>query len=449
MSSKKLLDKVTQKYEDAYGKRTSKSREAIESARKYMPGGDTRTSIFFWPYPIWIEKAAGCQITDIDGNEYIDFHNCYTTLVLGHANPKVVAAVKEQILKGTAHGALTPVVIRWAELICQRVESVEKIRFSNSGTEAVMMAIRAARGFTGKDKILKIEEGYSGSYDAVVYPSDTIGLPKSALADSVAVPYNDKEAAERAITENKGQLAAMVVEAMMGSAGQIPPKDDYLSFLRKVTAANDVLLILDEVQCFRIDHGGIQRIFDIKPDLTVFGKMIGGGFPVGATGGRDDIMKLFSPEVQKIVHSGTLNANPITATAGVATLEQFTAEEIARINRLGEYLAKGIREVFAKLNIKGQVTGRGSLQSLHFSQVPVVDGKTAKKVANQDMLRLLHLALMERGIFTARRGLFAISTPMTEKEISLVITAIDDALNELRPYIEQIWPELIGTPIKN
>lgn len=449
MSSEQLLDKLTQKYQNAYGKRTPKSREALQSARKYMPGGDTRTSIFFWPYPIWLEKAGGCRITDIDGNKYIDFHNCFTTLVLGHANPRVMAAVREQLLKGTAHGALMPIVIRWAEIICQRVESVEKIRFSNSGTEAVMIAIRVARAFTGKDKILKIEWGYSGSYDPVIYPSDAIGLPKSVLADSLTVPYNDEEAAERAIVENRDQLAAVIVEGIMGSAGQIPPKDDYLSFLRKVTAANDVLLILDEVVSFRIDYGGMQRIFGIKPDLTVFGKVIGGGFPVGATGGREDIMNLFSPEMQKISHSGTLNANPVTATAGVATLEQLTAEEIARINGLGESLARGIREVFAKLNIKGQVTGRGSLQNLHFCPIPVMDGKTAKKAANQDILHLLHLALMERGIFMAARGMFAISTPITEKEINLTTRAVEDALSELRPDIEQIWPELIGTPVND
>lgn len=443
MSSAELLRKVTERYENAYRKRTAKSREALERARKYMPGGETRATTFFWPYPIWIEKADGYSITDVDGNGYIDFHNCYTALVLGHANPKVMAAVRKQLLKGTVHGALMPIVIRWAELICQRVESIEKVRFSNSGTEAVMMAIRAAREFTGKDKIVKIEWGYSGTYDLVVYPSAAPGLPKSVLADSITVPYNDKEAAERVIVQNKDQLAAMIVEGMMGSAGQIPPKDDYLNFLREVTAANDVLLILDEVQCFRIDYGGAQRIFGIKPDLTVLGKLIGGGFPVGATGGREDIMNLFSPEVQRISHSGTLNANPVTATAGVATLEQLTADEIARINGLGESLAEGIREVLTKLNIKGQVTGQGSLQNLHFSQIPVIDGKTAKKVANQDILHLLHLALMERGIFVPARNLFVISTPMTEKEIDMAIKAVDDALNELRPYIEQLWPELI------
>ncbi len=447
MSSKELLSKITQKYEDAYEKRTAESRMTGERAEKYMPGGNTRAAIFFQPYPIWIDKASGCKFTDLDGNEYIDFNNCMTTLALGHANPKVVEVVREQLVKGTAHGALLPIVIRWAEIMCQRIASVDKIRFGNSGTEATMMAVRVARAFTGKDKILKIEGGYYGSFDPVVYPSNTAGLPASVQTDSMIVPYNDKEAAERAIVENKDQLAAIIVEGMMGAAGQIPPKDDYLGFLRKITAANGVLFILDEVQCFRVDHGGIQNVFGVKPDLTTFGKVIGGGFPVGACGGREDIMSLFAPRALKVGLSGTLNGNPVTATAGVATLEQFTAEEIARINGLGESLAQGMRKIFTKLNIKGQVTGKGSLQNLHFSPVPVTDGKTSQQANDAALLHLLHLAVMERGIFMPGRGLFVVSTPMTEKEIDLAISAVDDVLSELRPHIEQIWPEFIGTPI--
>lgn len=447
MASEKLLAEVMGKYENAYRKRTPKSRATVEMAKKYMPGGETRRATFFWPYPIWIEQASGCRFTDLDDNEYIDFHNCYTTMVLGHANPTVTEAVRQQIVKGTAHAALTPIVTRWAELICQRVASIDKIRFTNSGTEAVMMAIRAARGFTRKDKIITIEQAYHGSYDPIVYPPDTAGLPKSVLVDSITVPYNDKEAAERAVVENKDQLAAMVVEGILGSAGQVPPKEGYLSFLREVTAANNVLLILDEVQSFRLDyHGGMQHIFGIKPDLTTLGKTIGGGYPVGAFGGKEEIMKLFSPEVNKIYHSGTLNANPVTATAGVATLEQLTVEEIARINKLGESLAEGMRRVFVKLNIKGQATGWGSLQNLHFSPVPIVDGKTAYE-ANKNISHLLHLALMERGIFSSERGLFNISTPMAEREINMAIKAIDNSLSEMLPYIEQIWPELVGVPV--
>ncbi|MBA7664653.1 Glutamate-1-semialdehyde 2,1-aminomutase 1 [subsurface metagenome] len=443
MSREQLLAEVTQKYEDTYRKRTQKSRATLETARKYMPGGDTRTSIWFEPYPFWIDKAEGCRFTDVDGHEYIDFHNCYTTMILGHANPKVVAAVREQVAKGTAFGALIPTVVRWSELVCNMVESVDKVRFGNSGTEAVMIALRVARGLTGKDMILKTDGCYHGSYDPVVYPSDAAGIPKSARGDSIIVPYNDKEAAEKAIVENKDRLAAVIVEGAMGAAGMIPPRNGYLEFLRKVTAENGVLFILDEVISLRLAWGGVQSIYGIKPDLTTMAKIIGGGYPVGALGGREDLMQLFSPEVRRVYHAGTLNANPITATAGVATMEQLNAEVIDRINKLGESFAGGVRAVFKKLNIKGQVTGMGSLQNIHFSDKPVVNGKSARE-ANKDLLHLFYLAMQERGMFSAARGLYVMSTPMTQKEIDATVKAVDNVVTELKPTIEDLWPELVG-----
>ena len=223
MDKKRLLAEVTKKYEDAYIKRTKKSKAVLEKARKYMPGGDTRSSIWFDPYPIWIDKAEGCRFNDVDGNEYIDMHNCYTTMILGHANPKVVAAVRKQCARGTALGELIPTVVRWSELICDMVPTIDKVRYTNSGTEAVMMAIRVARGITGKDLLLKTDGCYHGSYDPVVFPSNSGGIPKSALKDSIIVPFNDKKAAEKAIIENKDRLAAVIVEGAMGAAGMIPP----------------------------------------------------------------------------------------------------------------------------------------------------------------------------------------------------------------------------------
>jgi len=443
MSREQLLAEVTKKYEDTYRKRTQKSRATIEAARKYMPGGDTRSSIWFEPYPIWIDKAEGCRFTDVDGHEYIDFHNCYTTMILGHANPKVVAAVREQAAKGTAFGALIPKVVRWAELICNMVDSVDKVRFGNTGSEAVLMAIRVARGYTSKDLLLKTDGCYHGNYDPVVYPSNATGIPKSAQGDSLIVPYNDKAAAEKAILENKDRLAAVIVEGAMGAAGGIPPRDGYLEFLRKVTTENGVLLILDEVISLRLAWGGAQAIYGIKPDLTTMAKIIGGGYPVGAIGGQEDIMQLFNPEAHKVYHAGTLNANPITATAGVATMEQLNAELINKINKLGESFAEGVRAIFKKLNIKGQVTGMGSLQNIHFSDQPVVNGKSARE-ANKDLLHLFYLAMQERGMFSAARGLYVMSTPMTPKEIDAAVKAVDDVVTELKPTIEDLWPELIG-----
>ncbi len=443
MPSEKLLAELTEKYEDTYRKRTPGSREVLEKAKKFMPGGDTRSSIWFDPYPLWIDAASGCRFTDVDGHEYIDFHNCYTTMILGHANPRVVAAVREQAARGTALGALVPAVARWAELVCDWVESVDKVRFGNTGSEAVLMAIRLARGHTGKDMILKTDGCYHGNYDPVVYPSDATGISRGTRQESIVVPYNDKAAAEKAILENRDNLAAVIVEGAMGAGGMIPPRDGYLEFLRKITAENDIIFILDEVISLRLALGGTQAIYNIKPDLTTMAKIIGGGYPVGAVGGREELMQLFSPRVKKVYHAGTLNANPITAVAGVATMEQLDAKAIDHINALGESFTDGVRAVFERLNIKGQVTGLGSLRNIHFSDTAVVDGKTARET-NKQLLHLFYLGMLERGMFFPARGLFVMSTPMTQKEVDAAVKAVDEVVAGLKPSIEEIWPELIG-----
>ena len=443
MSQETLLGRIREKYINTYRKRTPKAQAAGEATRKYIPGG-SRTSLVYQPYLNWIDRADGCRIIDIDGNEYIDFHNCYTAMVLGHGNPKVKSAIREQIERGMAFGTLVPVVTRWAQILCQRLDSVEKIRFTNSGTEAAMLSLRLARAFTGKDKILRIEGGYHGQYDGVVYPPDAAGLPRSTRGDYVFVPFNDEKALERTITQNRDQLAAMILEGVMAAGGYATARDGYLEFVREITAANNVLLVLDEVQTLRFDYGGMQHICGIKPDLTVLGKIIGGGTPVGACGGREDIMQQISPSTAKFRQSGTYNSNPVTAAAGVASLEQLTSQEIARINKLGQKLTDGIRSIFARQNIKGQVTGLGSVRHINFGQVPVVDYKTSQET-NKDLLLLLHLALQERGIYLPEGSHLAVSTPMTEKEIDTAVKAVDDAMTELKSSIEQIWPELVGS----
>jgi len=458
MNKQEVIKEATRKYDEAYMKRTPKSRAALEAATRVLPGGDSRIATFYYPYPIFLDKGNGCRITDIDGNEYLDFHNCYTALIHGHAYPPVVEATREVVGKfATSLGAPTTLITEWAETLCKRVESVETVRFCNSGSEAGMMAMRTARAFTGRNKILKIEGGYNGAYDTVVHPPNSAGLPKSVQTDQLTVPFNDKEAASRVIHENKDELACMVVEGMMGAAGQIPPQNGYLEYLRKTTQENGVLLVLDEVMCFRLDYGGIQRIYGIKPDLTMFGKIIGGGFPVGGWGGRKEIMELFDPikgkeliqespglpAMARLFHGGTFNANPVVATAGRIMLEHLTEKEIERINRLGESLAAGIKSIFSNLKIKSQVTGLGSLLNLHFTQESVVDFKTAQ-TGRKELMHLVHLGLLERGIFIPARGLFALSTQIGEKEIDVAIKAMEDVMTELKPIIEEAWPELIG-----
>ncbi len=447
MSTKEeALAQITARIEEDYHKRTRRSRMIAEEAGKYMPGGDTRRSIFFFPYPVWVDTADGCRLRDVDGNEYIDFHNCYTVMMLGHGNPGIKAAIKGQLDQGTtALGAFKEIVVQWAKMLCARLESLDQVRFTNTGSEAVMMAIRAARGWTGKDKVIMEYAGYHGCYDAVVFPPDANGLPKSLMQDTIIVPYNDKEALEKAILENEGQVAALVLEGLMGSAGMIPAKDDYLRFASKVSAEHNIVFILDEIISFRLDYGGLQRLEGIKPDLTTLGKTMAGGTPGAAFGGRRDIMQQFAPQTQRLHHAGTLNANPVTAAAGVAALEQMTPELIARINMLGDSLMNGIRGVFREAGIKGQVTGKGSLCNLHFGPEPVVDGYTARDTTNRHILHLFHLLLTNRGILTPERGMFCISAPMSEREISAAIGAVEDSVHELKPYIEQIWPELMGT----
>lgn len=454
MTKEEIIKGVAREHEETYIKRTPKSRAALNAATRFLPGGDTRGATFFYPYPIFLDKGSGCRVTDVDGNEYIDFHNTYTALIHGHAYPPIVKAVEEVINRfATALGGPTSLITEWAETLCCRVDSVEKVRFCTSGSEAGMMAIRTARAFTGKDKVLKIEGGFNGLYDTVYSPFNAPGLPKSVQTDQLMVPFNDKETAEKVISENKNELACVIVEGIMGVSGTIPSKDGYLEHLRKVTQENGVLLVLDEVMSFRIDYGGVQHMTGIKPDLTMFGKIIGGGFPAGAWGGREDIMEMFDPTkgqgptslttTARVLHSGTFAANPVVATAGKIMLEDLTIEEIARINQLGKNLAMGIQDIFTELGIKAQVMGIGSLRSLHFTPEPVVDFKTAQS-GRKELMHLVHLALLERGIYLPSRGLFALSTQMTEREISAAIRAMEDIMTQLKPIIERVWPELMS-----
>jgi glutamate-1-semialdehyde 2,1-aminomutase len=429
-------------------------------AQRYLPGGDTRTVAFFTPYPLYMERGQGCRLYDVDGNEYIDLLNNYTSLIHGHAFPPVVEAIARQAALGTAYAACTENQHQLAELIAERVASVDQIRFCNSGTEATMNAVRAARAFTGKDKLVKMEGGYHGSHDAVeisVHPPldragpancphsipDSRGIPSSVLGDVIVVPFNDQEAVGDLIRKLSDEIAAVLVEPVMGVAGAIPAEREYLTYLRQVTAENDVLLICDEVMTFRLDWGGAQAIYGIEPDLTALAKIIGGGLPVGAFGGRREIMRLFSPLEGEMSQSGTFNGNPLTMAAGLAAMQALTRERIAHCSALGDCLADGFRAAFEEAEIRGQVTGLGSLLNVHFVAGPVRNYRDAAS-ADAELKRLLHLALLNRGIFAAKRELFNPSTVMTEAEVDQAVAAFKDALWELKPYIEESSPHLLA-----
>jgi len=445
MTAEELLRRLVAEYR----RRTPTSAKIHALARNFLPGGNTRSVVHFSPYPFVMERARGCHLFDVDGNRYLDFVNNYTSSVHGHAHPRIIAAIREQLEKGwTCAAALEPQQ-RLAELICRRFRSVERVRFCNSGTEATMLAIRAARAFTGREKILKMEGGYHGSHpDAEISarprpelagdPERPLSLPdgpgitKGVVKEVLVAPFNNQEAAERIIRENRGELAAVIVEPMLGIAGQIPPKEGYLQFLREITERHDILLIFDEVMTARLAVGGAQEYFGVTADLTTFGKMIGGDLPAGAFGGRREIMELFSPERGGILHhSGTFNGNALAMVAGIAALKLLTPAAIARINSLGEMLARRLEEIFNEAGIPGQVTGAGSLQHIHFTPEEVVDYRSAL-TSNEDAARALFFSLLHRGVFLSPRGMFCTSTPMDRKIASELVEKTAEAVDVLR-----------------
>ncbi|MBC7099347.1 aspartate aminotransferase family protein [Candidatus Bipolaricaulota bacterium] len=409
--------------------------------------------VFFKPYPFVMERARGCWLHDVDGNRYLDFVNNYTSSVHGHAHPRIVAAMKRQLEKGWTCAAAMEPQHRLAEMICRRFRSVEMVRFCNSGTEATMMAIRAARAYTGRDKIMKMEGGYHGSHPeaeisarprpelagaaaSLLSLPDGPGIPKNLVKEVLVTPFNNEEAAEKLIKKHRRELAAVIVEPMLGIAGQIPPKDGYLQFLREITEENDVLLIFDEVMTARLAVGGAQEFFRVTPDLTAFGKMIGGDLPSGAFGGRKEIMELFSPErKESIHHAGTFNGNALAMVAGMETLKMLNAPTIDRINSIGESLAEGLRKIFAEAGITAQVTGAGSLQHIHFTAEEVVDYRSAM-TSNETASKLLFFSLLNRGIFISPRGMFCISTPMTKKTANLLAEEITRVVGDLKGVTE-------------
>jgi glutamate-1-semialdehyde 2,1-aminomutase len=450
MTREEVLAKYRQKIEEVYRRRTPKSRQIIEQkAMKYVPDGDYREAVWFEPYPAVMTGGEDCYLHDVDGHTYLDFHNCWTAMIWGNSPEKILQAIREVALKAPAMGAPTESAYEWAGIICGRVPSVERIRFACSGSEAVLFAIRAARAYTGRDKIVKMIGNYHGTYDqmepVVGWRKLPPGVPKSAEQDVLVTRFNDKEGAEKIVRENKDQLAAVIVEGVMGAGGLIPAQDGFLTFLREITTKNNVLLIMDEVITFRLATGGAQQIYKVKPDLTTFGKTIGGGIPVGAFGGSADVMSVFSPKSKRPAHhSGTLVATPIGAAAGIAGLKEMTKEALDRINALGDMLADKLQRMLASLKIKAQITGYGSLRQIHFTPEPVTHAEISLIKQERSILSLFHLAMMNRDIFIPRRGMYNISMPMTEAEINRAVDATGDALSELKPLIQEVAPQLMG-----
>ncbi|CAM5218120.1 Glutamate-1-semialdehyde 2,1-aminomutase OS=Ureibacillus acetophenoni OX=614649 GN=hemL PE=3 SV=1 [Ureibacillus acetophenoni] len=422
-----------------------KSIHAFEKAVNLMPGGVNSPVRAFKSVninPIFIESGNGAIIKDIDGNEYIDYVLSWGPLILGHSHPDVVKAIQEQAVKGTSFGAPTLLENKLAELVIERVPSVEMVRFVSSGTEATMAALRLARGYTGRDIILKFEGSYHGHGDSLLIKAgsgvatlglpDSPGVPADIAKNTMTVAYNDLEAVKVVFEKFGEQIAAVIVEPVAGNMGVVPPKAGFLEGLRQVTKENGSLLIFDEVMTgFRVDYQCAQGYYGITPDITCLGKVVGGGLPVGAYGGRRDIMEHVAP-AGPVYQAGTLSGNPLAMTAGIETLSRLTPESYEYFKKLGDKLEAGIREAATKFNIPHTVNRAGSMIGLFLTNEDVVDFATAK-TSDLALFAEYYKLMAEEGIYlppSQFEGLF-ISTAHTEEHIEKTIQAFHTVFEKL------------------
>ena len=441
------LAQLEQRELAAYQARTPVSAALYRRAAEVMPGGDTRTGTFHLPYPLFISRGEGNHLWDADGNEYLDFLNNFTSLIHGHAHPEVLAALTAQAGRGTVHGSANEGQVRLAEMIRERVPSVERLRFCNSGTEATLFALRAAKAFTGRSKIMKMEGGYHGSHDqvsvAMAPPYETkavAGLSPGAIGEVVLGRFNDLERTAALIRQHRDELAAVIVEPMMGAGGALPAEAAFLAGLREVTRECGVLLILDEIITFRLGYGGLQGEFGVTPDLTTFGKIIGGGLAIGAFGGRAEVMGTYDPtRTGSISHSGTYNGNAATMAAGIRTLELFGRSEVAALNRLGDGVRDGLARLFERIGVAATVTGYGSVMQLHFAPGPLRTIQDADR-ADRRALRVLHLSLLNRGVFAPGRQMYVLSTAMTERTTAEFLDRVSHAIEPIAAVLPARQP---------
>ncbi len=423
------------------------SRQLYERASRVMPGGNTRHSVALAPYPVYARSGSGCRITDVEGEERVDFLNNYTSLILGHAHPQVTEAVQRRAALGTAFTMPTPEEVELAELLTARVAYAEQIRFCNSGSEAVMLAIKAARAFTGRAKIAKFEGAYHGMYDyAEVSEGPTPddwgdadapasitepGTPESVARDVIVMPWNRPEACRKLIQQNRNDLAAVLVDPMPLGIGMIAPRPGFLPWLREETARCGIVLIADEVLNFRLAYHGAFHAHGITPDLATFGKIIGGGFPVGAVAGSRVTMSVFDHTgALKVHHGGTFNANPVTIVAGLETMRLMTPEAFDRLNGLGEYIRDRLRRLFRDTRRSAQVCGDGSLFLAHLTADELIDFRSLRGFSRTNPIYgdLCH-KLLEYGFILSPRGIFGcLSTPMSEAELDGLVEALGRAL---------------------
>ncbi|UNB49596.1 glutamate-1-semialdehyde 2,1-aminomutase [Staphylococcus coagulans] len=430
--------------------RYSESIKAFEKAEKLMPGGVNSPVRAFKSVDtpaIFMDHGEGSRIYDIDGNEYIDYVLSWGPLILGHRDPKVIEEIHKVVDRGTSFGASTLEENRLAELVIERVPSIEKVRMVSSGTEATLDTLRLARGYTGKNKIIKFEGNYHGHSDSLLIKAgsgvatlglpDSPGVPEGTAKNTITVPYNDLDAVRYAFEQYGDDIAAVIVEPVSGNMGVVPPINDFLQGLRDITQENDALLIFDEVMTgFRVGYNCAQGYFDVIPDLTCLGKVIGGGLPVGAFGGRKEIMDHIAPSGD-IYQAGTLSGNPLAMTSGYMTLSQLTPESYDYFNQLGDMLEEGLKEIFNRYSIPLTVNRAGSMIGFFLNEGPVTNFKEAN-ASDLELFRVLYRELAEQGIFlppSQFEGMF-LSTAHTKDDIQHTLKAFDTALERITKVTE-------------
>lgn len=419
--------------------------KAFKEAVNLMPGGVNSPVRAFKSVnaePIFIESGEGAIIRDIDGNEYIDYVLSWGPLILGHSHPEVVKAIQEQAAKGTSFGAPTVLENKLAQIVIERVPSVEMVRFVSSGTEATMAALRLARGYTGRNIIMKFEGSYHGHGDSLLIKAgsgvatlglpDSPGVPADVAKNTTTVPYNDLEAVKATFEKLGDNIAAVIVEPVAGNMGVVPPKPGFLEGLREITKQYGALLIFDEVMTgFRVDYHCAQGYYGIDPDLTCLGKVVGGGLPVGAYAGKREIMEKVAPS-GPVYQAGTLSGNPLAMTAGIETLSRLTPESYDYFKKLGDQLETGIREAATKYNIPHTINRAGSMIGLFLTNEDVVDFKSAQ-TSDLTLFAEFYRLMLEEGIYlppSQFEGLF-ISTAHTEEHIAKTVDAFHKVFAKL------------------
>lgn len=406
---------------EEYLARTPRSRDLYERATRVLPGGSTRTTVFTHPYPPYITSGRGIEVRDVDGNEYRDFLGNYTSLILGHAHPAVVAAVEAQVRRGSAFAAPTETEVALAEELCRRLPSVEQVRFTNSGSEATMFAVRGARAFTGRPLIATFERSYHGTHDAVM--DGTPGVPDAVAALTIRLPWEDPGGVRAAVRGRERDLAAILVEPVQGAGGIRAASPRFLAFLRELADETGALLVFDEIISFRLGPGGAQGLAGVRPDLTTLGKIVGGGHPLAAFGGRADVMALFDARQSgALTHGGTFNGNPVAAAAGLATLQLLTPDVYPELERRTRRLAVTVEAEIARLGVEARIPTAGSL-------FQVFAGETESAVATGTSAASdLFLGLLLDGFLVAPRGMGAIATIATDDDVDALAAAIGSVL---------------------